>query len=152
MFLAKVPRGGVAAGEVFASRMYSVYDEDNYPDRGSVFKDMDTPDARWRDELFDCFHHGFLHPFLLNTIFCPQGTSSDLRQSSRIERITFSNSAWFFSCACSSDVTCTNILHGGQGHQTSRAIKSKKRGAIYFAGGYRARGLLRLSCLRSSST
>ena len=72
VFIATVPRGGVKFGEIFSTRMGDIYgDEDDAAERTRVYKDMDAPPSRWRDELFDCFRHGFDHPFLCNTIFCP---------------------------------------------------------------------------------
>jgi Cys-rich protein (TIGR01571 family) len=72
IFTATVPRGGVTQGEVFATRMGDVYgDTGNAAQRTRVFKDMDAPPSRWRDELFDCFHHGLDHHFLWNSLLCP---------------------------------------------------------------------------------
>lgn len=42
-------------------------------ERTRVYKDMDAPPSRWRDELFDCFRHGVDHPFLWNSLLCPFG-------------------------------------------------------------------------------
>ena len=72
VFLATVPQGGVKKGEIFSTRMGDIYgDNEDAAERTRVFKDMDAPPSRWRDELFDCFRHGLDHPFLCNTIFCP---------------------------------------------------------------------------------
>jgi Cys-rich protein (TIGR01571 family) len=72
VFIATVPRGGVRKGEIFSTGMGDIYgDDDEAPERTRIFKDMDAPPSRWRDELFDCFRHGLDHPFLCNTIFCP---------------------------------------------------------------------------------
>ena len=72
VFIATVPRGGVKFGEIFSTRMGDIYgDEEDAAERTRVYKDMDAPPSRWRDDLFDCFRHGVDHPFLCNTIFCP---------------------------------------------------------------------------------
>jgi Cys-rich protein (TIGR01571 family) len=70
--MATVPPGGVRKGDIFATRMGDIFgDSATAPRRTRVFKDMDAPPSRWRDELFDCFRHGICHPFLWNTIICP---------------------------------------------------------------------------------
>lgn len=72
IFMATVPPGGVTQDEVFATRMGDIYgDSTNAAQRTRVFKDMEAPPSRWRDELFDCFRHGILHDFLWNSILCP---------------------------------------------------------------------------------
>jgi len=72
VFIATVPRGGVKKGEIFATRMGDIYgSNEDAADRTRVYKDMDAPPTRWRDDLFDCFRHGLHHPMLCNTIFCP---------------------------------------------------------------------------------
>ena len=73
VFMATVPEGGVAKGEVFCS---VIGDIDSELDRASVrvrtLLDMGGPQERWRDELFDCFSEGFFHPQICNSMFCPQ--------------------------------------------------------------------------------
>ena len=73
VFMATVPEGGVAKGEVFAS---VINDIDEGADKASVrvrtLLDMGGPKSRWRDELLDCFTEGFFHPLICNSIFCPQ--------------------------------------------------------------------------------
>jgi len=73
VFMATVPEGGVAKGDVFASVINDI-DED--ADKASVrvrtLLDMGGPKSRWRDELLDCFSEGFCHPLICNSIFCPQ--------------------------------------------------------------------------------
>ena len=73
VFMATVPEGGVAKGEVFAS---VINDIDEGADKASVrvrtLLDMGGPKNRWRDELLDCFTEGFFHPLICNSIFCPQ--------------------------------------------------------------------------------
>jgi Cys-rich protein (TIGR01571 family) len=77
--MATVPRGGVAEGEVFATRMGDIHgDTTDAAQRTRVFKDMDAPPSRWRDELFDCFRHGFFHDFLWNSILCPHVALSQI--------------------------------------------------------------------------
>jgi len=72
IFLATVPKGGVMKGELFATRMGDIHGDGKIAaERTRVFKDMDTPPSRWRDELLDCCMHGCDHPFLWNTILCP---------------------------------------------------------------------------------
>ena len=73
VFMATVPEGGVAKGEVFAS---VINDIDEGADKASVrvrtLLDMGGSKNRWRDELLDCFTEGFFHPLICNSIFCPQ--------------------------------------------------------------------------------
>lgn len=72
IFTATVPPEGVTQGELFATRMGDIDGDTSVAaQRTRVFKDMDAPPSRWRDELFDCFRHGIDHPFLWNTILCP---------------------------------------------------------------------------------
>ena len=68
------PPGGVAKGEVFDTPMGDIYGkEGSLPSRTRVYRDMDAPPSRWRDEMFDCFRHGFDHPFCWNSLCCPMG-------------------------------------------------------------------------------
>lgn len=73
-FVATVPPGGVTEGEVFSTAMGDARGDpsDASQRRTRIFRDMDAPPSRWRDELFDCFRHGLCHDFLCNSIFCPQ--------------------------------------------------------------------------------
>jgi Cys-rich protein (TIGR01571 family) len=74
--VATVPPGGVAKGEVFLTAMGDALGDDAGSGAGAnqrtrIFRDMDAPPSRWRDELFDCFRHGLFHDFLWNSVCCP---------------------------------------------------------------------------------
>jgi hypothetical protein len=60
-FVATVPSGGVRKGEAFSCYMRDM----------EKVGDSDIPLRKWRDELFDCFKHGPIHPMLVNSFFCP---------------------------------------------------------------------------------
>ena len=74
--MATVPPGGVTKGDVFLTIMGDALGDDTatgaaVSQRTRIFRDMDAPPSRWRDQLFDCFRHGLFHEFLWNSIFCP---------------------------------------------------------------------------------
>ena len=75
MFQIKLqPEGGVTKGEIFESVMADINNAElHYPGiRIKKYVDMNAPNLRWRDEIYDCFSNGFSHPMLWNSICCPQ--------------------------------------------------------------------------------
>ena len=72
IFTATVPK--VTRGQIFATKMGDISgnaDGQQQNLRVRTFRDMEAPPSRWRDNVFDCTSNGFLHPFLLNSLFCP---------------------------------------------------------------------------------
>jgi len=66
VFQIEVPSGGLKLGETFQASL---------PDIGGDPLPSQAPTGRWKDDLFDCFKHGFMHPVLWNSFCCTQGMS-----------------------------------------------------------------------------
>jgi len=63
VFQIEVPAGGLKLGETFQAPL---------PDIGGDPLPSQAPTGRWKDSLFDCFKHGFMHPVLWNSFCCTQ--------------------------------------------------------------------------------
>ena len=69
----KKPKEGVVEGQVFESKKISFNRKERYEPGARIkkFMDMNSPQGRWRDDIFDCLNDGITHPMLLLSIFCP---------------------------------------------------------------------------------